>query len=283
MDEKPKPTAGRPRIRGWIAASVAVAVVVVAVFLVAQGGGSSGPLDAIAKAAEVTQREPGGRALINATVTSLTGEEGITESGPMTFEDNGRASGEITIHSPQTGKEVTVDSIAVGTTSYTSSADLESSLPEGKKWMKVDLAAGGSGTGSSDPVAAGPVEGLKILERVEGSEEVGKEDIRGVPTTHYRGTLPSADEAFGVKVDVAKDQIDVWIDAQDRVRRMELDVASSVGEVKTRIQMTIDFVEFGKVPKIELPPADEVFDGTSEIESQVQQAAEGTPEVQTIH
>jgi hypothetical protein len=29
------------------------------------------------------------------------------------------------------------------------------------------------------------------------------------------------------------------------------------------------------VPKIELPPADEVFDATSEVESQIQATAEG--------
>lgn len=39
--------------------------------------------------------------------------------------------------------------------------------------------------------------------------------------------------------------------------------------------MTMDFVEFGRVPKIELPPTDEVFNATGEIESQVQEAAAG--------
>jgi hypothetical protein len=39
--------------------------------------------------------------------------------------------------------------------------------------------------------------------------------------------------------------------------------------------MSIDFVEFGRVPKIAIPNTDEVFNATSEIESQIQSAAEG--------
>jgi hypothetical protein len=251
-------------------------VAVVAVFVIAQGGGSSGgPLNAIAKAAEVTQREPGGRAVINATITSPSTAGAITESGTMTFDESGRARGELTVSVPTTGKEVSLVTVVDGTDTYSSSDDLADSLPEGKKWMELNLAAAQKGAGEPDPASGGPAEGLKILERVQDSEEIGKEDIDGVPTTHYRGTLPTTDEVFGVKVSYSALDIDVWIDAQDRVRRISLDISGSVGGEKSRTQMTIDYVEFGRVPKIEMPPADEVFDATSEIESQVQSSAEG--------
>ena len=98
------------------------------------------------------------------------------------------------------------------------------------------------------------------------------------PTTHYRGTLPTPEEVFGVKVDYSTLHVEVWIDGQDRVRRMQAAVSGSVNEVKgstTTTEMTIDYVEFGRVPKIELPPADEVFNATSEFESNLQSAAEG--------
>jgi hypothetical protein len=269
-------TPGRRRAGRWIVAGLAVAVAVVAVFVIAQGGGSGGgPLNAIAKAAEVTQREPGGRAVIKATVTSLTTPEAITEQGTMTFDDSGRARGELTVSGLTTGKEVKLVSIADGTSTYVSSDDLDQTLPDGKKWMELDLGSAAKGVSSPDPAGGGPEEGLKILERVHGSEEVGKEDVGGVATTHYRGTLAPSDEVFGVKVNISPPQIDVWMDAQDRVRRMQLVVSGSVGEVSTKTAMTIDFVEFGRVPKIEVPPADEVFNATSKIESQVQAAAEG--------
>jgi hypothetical protein len=255
---------------------LAVAVAVVAVFVIAQGGGSGGgPLNAIAKAAEVTQREPGGRAVIKATVASQGSTEGITESGTMTFDESGRARGELTVSVPNSDKEVSLVTVVDGSHTYATSEALGDSLPDGKKWMELNLAAAQKGGSEPDPAGGGPTEGLKILERVHGSEEVGKEDVGGVATTRYRGTLAPSDEVFGVKVDISPPQIDVWIDAQDRVRRMQLVVSGSVGEVSTKTEMTIDYVEFGRVPRIEVPPADEVFNATSKVESQVRAAAEG--------
>jgi hypothetical protein len=255
---------------------LAVVVIVIVVFAVAQGGGSGGgPLNAIAKAAEVTQREPGGHAVIHATVTSSTTPEGLTETGSMVFDDIGRARGTLTVRGHKTGREGKLLVIADGTTSYVSS-DLFESLPEGKKWMELDFSSAGKGVGSSVPADGGPEEGLKILERVQGAEEIGKEDINGVPTTRYSGTLPASEEVFGVKVHVSALHVDVWIDAQDRVRRMHIVVSGAVNEEEgsTTTEMAIDYVDFGRVPKIELPRPDEVFNATSEVESEVQSAAE---------
>jgi len=172
-------------------------------------------------------------------------------------------------------REVKALAIGDGTTSYVSSDQFES-LPEGKKWLELDLSSAVKGLGSAAAPDAGPEEGLKILERVQGAKEVGKEDIGGVPTTHYRGTMPASEEAFGVKLNVSALHTDVWIDAQDRVRRMQVVVSGTVGEDEesTTTDMTIDYVDFGRVPKIGLPDPDEVFNATNEIESNLQSAAE---------
>jgi hypothetical protein len=268
--------APRGRRRRWVGAGLAVVVVAIAVFAVAQGGGSGGgPLNAIAKAAEVTQREPGGRAVLHATITSTITPEGITESGSMIFDETGRTRGVLTVVGNTTGKEVTVQAVSDGTTAYMRSDQFDS-LPGGKKWMELDLSAATKEAGSV-PAAGSPKEGLRILERVQGATAVGKEDIEGVPTTHYKGTLPDSGEAFGVKVHTSGLQVDVWIDAQDRVRRMQLAVTGSVGEAATSstTEMTIDYVSFGRVPKIGLPDPGEVFNVTSEVESNIQEAAEG--------
>jgi hypothetical protein len=269
---------GRRRGRRWIGAGLAVVVIAIVAFVVAQGGGGGGgPLNAIAKAAEVTQREAGGRALIHSTVTSATTPEGFTETGSLIFDDSGRSRGTITVKGHTNGRELKALAIVDGATTYTSS-DAFDSLPEGKKWMELDLSSAAKGAGFSVPAEEGPKEGLKILERVQDAEEIGKEDIDGVPTTHYRGTLPTPEEVFGVKVDYSTLHVDVWIDEQGRVRRMQADVSGSVNEVEgseTNTELTIDYVEFGRVPKIEPPPAGEVFNATSEIESNIQSAAEG--------
>jgi LppX_LprAFG lipoprotein len=266
-----------PRRRGrWLlGAGLAVVVIaVVAIVVASGGGGGGGPLNAIAKAAEVTQREPGGHATIDATIESSTTPEGISETGPMIFDDRGRAEGTFTVKGLSTGREVTIRTIADGTTSYTSSPSLDS-IPEGKKWVEVDASSAAGKTAA--PPVNGPQEGLKVLEGVEEAEKVGEEDIDGVPTTHYRGTFPHAEEVFGVKVEVSEPEIDVWIDAQERVRRMQVSLKSALNGVEdsaVATDITIDYESFGRVPKIEVPPADEVFNGTSELESKVQSASD---------
>jgi hypothetical protein len=266
---------GRRRTRRWVGTGLAVVVVAIAAIIIAEGGGSGGgPLNAIAKAAEVTQREPGGRALVHATVTSSTSSKPITETGTLIFDDSGKVRGTVIGRIHSTGKELKVTSIVDGTTLYMSSEEF-GSLPEGKKWMELDLSSAAD-AGSSASAANGPKEGLKILETVEGAEEVGKEEIDGVPTTHYKGAMPIAKEVFGVKLHPSARQVDVWIDAQDRVRRMRLVVSGTAGESgkSSTTEMTMDYVEFGRVPAIEVPPSDEVFNATSEVESAVQASGE---------
>jgi hypothetical protein len=58
---------------------------------------------------------------------------------------------------------------------------------------------------------------------------------------------------------------------------MQVVVSGTVGEEKgsTTTDMTADYVDFGRVPKIELPDPDEVFNATSKLESEFQSAAEG--------
>ena len=265
------------RGKKWIGAGVAVVIVAIAVVVLAQGSGSGGDaLNAIAKAAEVTQREPGGRATLKVKTTSSSSPEGIAMSGTMEFEDNGRTEGTMVARGLSTGKEVEVESIADGTTSYTTSDEIDS-LPGGKKWVKLDLSGAAKLQGGATPADEGPQEGLKVLEQAQEVEEVGTEDIDGVPATHYRCTFPVTEELFGVKVHYSAPRADVWIDSKDRVRRMRVVVTGSVNETEgsTTTAIEMDYLEFGRVPKIELPPPDEVFDATSEFESGVQEAAKG--------
>jgi hypothetical protein len=268
---------GRPgRARRWIGAGVLAVAVVIGVFLIAEsGGGGGGPLNAIAKAAEVTQRVPGGRAEFTAEVTVAGSPEGLTETGTIVFDNSGRSSGSLTVKGHSTGKEFTAQMVGVGTTSYISSEAL-ASISGGKKWAKMDLSdAVRSSAGSSSAAGESPEEGLKVLENVEDATEVGPEEIDGVSTTHWRGTLPAADEIFGVKVHYSEIDTDVWIDAKDRVRRMTVSLTGPgiQGAPTTTTKVAIDYFDFGQVPAIEAPPADEVFDATSLIESNFRKAA----------
>jgi hypothetical protein len=264
----------RRRGRRWVAVGLAVLVVVVIVFTFEQaGGGGSGPLDAIAKAAASTQREAGGHALIHVTVTASDTPEGISESGSIVFENGGRARGTMRIRGLTTGRRAKIQVIADGTTSYASSDQVP--LPEGRKWAKVDFSSADSS--SSLPADGGPKEGLKLLEQMDGAEEIGKGVVRGVATTRYRGTLPVTEkEVFGVEVKVAPPQVEVWIDARGRVRRMTIIITGSVEgkEGSATTDMSMDFFDFGPVSKIELPKQDEIYDATSRVESNFKASAE---------
>jgi hypothetical protein len=262
----------------WIGAGVAVVVIAVIAFIVAQSGGSgSTPLNAIAKAAEVTQREPGGHAVLRISATPGDGSEGLVETGALTFDDHDRSRGMMTVKAGASGKEATMVVAAEGVTSYVKS-EAFGSLPDGKKWVELDFSSLADKEGSPVPAASGgPEEGLQTLEKVKDAHRVGMEEIRGVPTTHYRGTLPPAAEVFGVKTHASALVVDVWIDAQDRIRRMEATVstAAKADEPPTTTEMSIDYVDFGQVPEIEMPSQDEVLNLTSEIEAKVQEAANG--------
>lgn len=264
----------RRRGRRWLAAGLAVGAVAIGVFVLAQaGGGGNGPLDAIARAAESTQREAGGHAVLHATVTTSDKSEGISENGSLIFENGGRTRGTLMVRGLSNGRRVKAEVIADGTTSYTSSDQLDS-LPDGAKWIKLDLSsAAGSG---SLPADGSPQEGLKLLKQMDDAQELGKEDIRGVSTTHYRGTLPvSVQKVFGVDVQISPPRVEVWIDARGRVRRLKAIVSGSAqGQGGSTADLTMDFVDFGPVPKIELPKDDEVFDITSRVESEVKSSAE---------
>lgn len=229
------------------------------------------------KSGDIEGGEPGGRAVIRANVVSSTTPEGITETGSMTFDDSGRSRGTMHLRGHQSGREGKITVIADGTTSYASS-DLFNSLPEGKKWIELDLSSATGRLSSPAPADAGPEEGLRTLEAVQGAEEVGEEEIDGVPTTHYVGTLPASKEVFGVKVQASAPQVEVWIDGQDRVRRIHVAVSTAVNGVEgsaATTEIDMDFVEFGRVPKIELPAPDEVLNVTGEFESNLQAAAAG--------
>jgi hypothetical protein len=262
--------------RRWIGAGVAVVVVAVAIIVVAQSGGGGGTsLNAIAKAAEVTQREAGGHATFDARITIAGSPEGLAESGSMVFDEQGRSAGTVTAKGLSTGKEFTAQMIGDGLKTYMSS-DALGSISGGKKWVEMNLTAAAKATGSSAG-SDSATEGLKLLETVEDAEKVGSEEIDGVPTTHWRGTLPAASEIFGVKTHFSDLKVDAWIDAKQRIRQMKVVISGNVNEAEPEATtaMTINYVNFGEVPAIEPPPADEVFDATHLIESNVQKAAEG--------
>jgi outer membrane lipoprotein-sorting protein len=256
-----------------------VLVAAFAVLALQQGGedGGGGPLNAIAQAAEKTQGVSGGRASVQGVV-SKPGSGTIPMRGQMVFNDEDRSRTVLTMSPPDSGKTFHMNMISDGTTVYMSSPVFHS-LPDGAKWIGLDLDFALEEETESLAPAQPDAEGqLELLESAgDDVRELGKEDVRGVPTTRYRGTVPVTDQAErmrdlgadelaeGFEEDGSPAEVEVWVDAKDLVRRMRIvqtTVQVDSGETMTT-KMQMEFFDFGLDPQIDAPDSSEVFDATS--------------------
>jgi hypothetical protein len=173
-----------------------------------------------------------------------------------------------------------VQVVTQGSDAYVNVGSLASILgaTSGQSWVKVsDEDHSAVSTGVS--VASGS-DILKLLGDAGNVTTVGPEEVRGVQTTHYRGTL---DVAAAIKQLPADQQqqvsdrlsqlgidpksisfpVDVWIGEDDLVRRVQLGVDGSQlpgNEAKAvNATVTLEFYDFGAPVDITVPSPDQVF------------------------
>ncbi len=178
------------------------------------------------------------------------------------------------------GQEFSIEERVIGKTAYIKFPDALASQLGGKAWAKVDTAELTKGSGSStSPFSQDPSQILQTLKDVsESVKDLGKEDIRGVATTHYRADVDLTKAAAqsgadtsqldGYKELTGSDTIpeDVWLDSDGLPRRVSIDITPKAGSTAAasvgRVAFAIDFYDFGKADtdSIVAPPADEVGD-----------------------
>jgi hypothetical protein len=144
-------------------------------------------------------------------------------------------------------------------------------------WLSLtpeELGQAGSSFGGT-PGATDPSKMLETLRGVSDDiEEVGTEEVRGVETTHLTATvdlqkafdqLPAdqREQLEGQLGDLdASVPVDVWIDGDSLVRRMEMDLSSvmsqATGGAAGSATMRIEFFDYGEDVAIEVPDASEV-------------------------
>lgn len=251
-------SAGRRGRLPKAAAGLAILIAGLVVFASLQGGvdGGDGPLNAIAAAAVRTQSEPGGRAVMHVVVSSPAHPDSLTMTGRMVYDAEDRTRGVIIAPPSESNHPLKLELVTDGAIMYLHSSQF-GSLPGGSTWMKLDLS---SGEELDTPVPAGgdPKGELAILEGVTGVRKLGREEVRGVPTTHYRGTIGAAGNGDSPL------HLEVWIDGDELVRRMRIVQSQPQdGGGSTTTDMRIDFFDFGIEPKIDVPGSSEVFDATS--------------------
>lgn len=162
---------------------------------------------------------------------------------------------------------------------------LNASLPGVKPWLKLDLdrSARSSGLDFSGFLQLGrggdPTQTLRYLRAAGDVKKVATETVRGVETTHYHATIdlekvPStvrpADRARTRRAVRRLEQVtglrslpvDVWADAQDRVRRLRIDEALNLGTGTAEMTVDSQLYDFGVPVEVTPPPASDVTDLT---------------------
>lgn len=111
-----------------------------------------------------------------------------------------------------------------------------------------------------------PQEFMSFLNGADGVENLGSEDVRGVATTHYQGTVtqemlaqfdPEADMSDVSSVEAIP--FDAYVDGEGLIRRLVMEI-SDTGDGSS---MTLDWemFDFGADIDIAPPPADQVTSG----------------------
>ncbi len=296
-------------------AALTAAGALIAGTVAVSGCGASATLDPIARAAEVSSQQSGVTLAMSMRFSSPAlpaGTYAITASG--SFDQRAR-SGEMTMDlsgvpgfaSLGGGGSGAVRMVFLYPTVYMNMPFLAGKLPEGKTWMKLDLtkAAAAAGLDASSLSSLNQSDPTQFLNYLRGSSgavvSLGSETVNGVSTTHYQArlqlahvldSLPSSEQA-AAKAALEKlgagaggIPVDVWIDAQSRVRRMQMSFTApgaptgsateaSGGAAGLSVSVTIDFKSYGVVPPVVAPPAGEVFDATAAATAGIQSGTGG--------
>jgi hypothetical protein len=273
-------------MRGTFALLVAVALAAVGL----AGCGSEeiseelSPQAAVAQAATKTAEVGSARVSFTGTMSGVPG-------GPFTFEGEGEFSGQqgrMTFDMSDLGAatggafggemEMVMDGLVI----YIKfPPQVASQLPGGKEWIRIDLKAAGEelGVDFEDLMQLQQTDPTQTLQYLRGAsddfERVGSEQVRGVETTHYRGTVDlrkaleripaDSREAFERVLELVGDTkmpFEVWIDDDGLARRMKYEQPLPAGESGEEMTMvlTTDMYDFGVEVDVEPPADDEVLD-----------------------
>lgn len=244
-------------------------------------GGSQSALATITTAASRTA-EAGTARIAMTSIMRIQGQE-ITSRGEGEVDfpaQQGRMSMEMT-GGPGAGLGNT-EMIFDGLVIYMKSPAF-SQIPGAKEWVSMDLGALGDqmGVDMSSLAQLGqndPTSSLYYLRGAKEVKEIGEEDVRGEPTTHYEVTM-GFDEAVAnspedvkaslrstldqIKEWVGKDEMvfDVWLDGEGRMRRqtMAFDYVSGPATGMS-MEMTVEMFDFGVTVDVSPPPSSEVTD-----------------------
>jgi hypothetical protein len=182
-----------------------------------------------------------------------------------------------------------VEAISTGQVYYVRLPPLLQAAAGGKPWVQLDRSAleGLVGNQMGVPGVGTTLDVTGVLGWLRSDSgqvaTVGHDTINGVPTTHYRATVDAsraaasvgADPSTAAAVAQATGQsvpVDVWIDAQGRLRQMQVSLdltklhlpqgATLPAQARGTAVLTVDLWDFGVPVHATAPPADQVTDAS---------------------
>ena len=213
------------------------------------------------------------------TGTGADDEQPITVDGEVDFENEQRL---LTLQGPSGELDVVIDADV---------AYVELPATEGDDWMKVELdSLFDDDIGFGGPAAMpfqSPEDNLRVLEgSAVHAAEAGEETIDGEDTTRYEmiidleaaaedanNEVEEAVRTTSERTGLSELEIDVWVDEDDLIRRVEYtldlsevdveeDVDSGSVEADTQgsVTVTVDYSDFGTNVNIEVPDDEDVVD-----------------------
>ena len=255
-------------------------LVLLTVLLVAACGGSGGllPPGAVADAADATEEAQTARFSLVTKIVVQGREQPvrIATSGTVDFaQDLATAVVDMTgtFGPPSVHTEYVVDwpllymRLPEGN---------DAAVPAGTEWVRADLSQlVGESLAELREFTPSPDDRLQFLRAARaGLERVGTADVRGVETTHFRGTvdllqperawLDTVPERHRAAIEAELDRatgagvesmpLEAWLDADGRLRRMVVTF-----DIGTRAETTLELWDFGTEVDVEAPTAN-VYD-----------------------
>jgi lipoprotein LprG len=144
-------------------------------------------------------------------------------------------------------------------------------MGQGNKFLKIDASQ------KNDPLARmfdqmmsqfDPSQAFEAFDAVTKVEERGTQEVDGVETTRYAVTVDTrkALQAQGMADQMPPGQLpksvtyDVWVDADNLVRRLQMDIPDPSGSAAAVGQVDMTMSEWGEPVEITAPPAGQTTD-----------------------
>lgn len=265
------------------------------VLLVGTGCGAKDALDLDPVAEAATRTADAGSSRVEFEMRMKVAGESIEATGKGAF-DYRRPRGFLTFEMalPEVG-DVRMEMRVLGTQLYMHMPDTLGGevLPTGKEWIGFDLAKSLEqvGLGSFDFTRQqDPAQMLRYLRAASADvTEAGYDKVRGELTTRYVGrmdlrkALDAGLDELGMS-DAEREQarqgiegmldqfgsagvpFEVFIDAQGLLRRLSLDMSMTIEGEQLRMEMQMDYYDFGVAVDVQAPPANRVFDVSDQLQ-----------------